>query len=91
MKPSAEVEGTILVLLERFNKHRLPRAKEMKERLARGEVLGKHDRILLKSIHDDMSKVRQLVIRHPEYEELYSNGLAIWQEIVEVDQANRGA
>ena len=90
MDQSEKDAGTLLVLLERFNKRRLPRAQEMKERLAKGEVLGKHDYILLKSIQEDMGKMRPLISRHPEYEELYSKVVALWQEIAEMDKGNRG-
>ena len=82
-------KGTIFVLLERFNKQRLPRARELKMRVDKGELLDKRDHALIKEVFSDARKIEQLVERNPEYRELYEDAVKLWKGIVEKDQENQ--
>lgn len=43
-------KGVIFVLLDRFNKYRLPRARDLKKRVERGELLDKADYAYVKNV-----------------------------------------
>ena len=53
--------GTILVLLNRLNNERLPRAQELKKRVDRGECLCDYDMQFLKSVLADAGAAGALV------------------------------
>ena len=82
-------KGVILVLLERFNKHRYPRALAMKKKVDSGEVLNKSDHLYIKQVMEDGKKVRSLIDRHPEYKDLATKALDLWNEIIEKDIENQ--
>ncbi|MBF8269889.1 MAG: hypothetical protein HW386_1598, partial [Gammaproteobacteria bacterium] len=73
----------------RFNKQRLPRAREMKKRVDSGELLNKHDHALIKEVFTDARKIEQLVDRNPEYRELYENAFNLWKGIIDKDLENQ--
>jgi hypothetical protein len=89
MSEKSKDTGIILALLERFNKQRLPRALKMKEKVDHGELLNDDDHNLLKEVFDEAGKIKQLVDRNPEYQELYERGFNLWQEIIDKDYKNR--
>ena len=89
MKKVSKDKGVIFVLLERFNKHRYPRLLKMKELVDSGEVLSKIDHSYIKTVQTDAVKIRQLVERNPEYQEIYDNALNLWNEIIEKDLENQ--
>lgn len=82
-------KGVIFVLLERFNKQRYPRLLKMKKLVDSGELLSKHDHSFIKTVQTDAAKIRQLVERNPEYQEIYDNALNLWNEIIEKDLENQ--
>lgn len=75
--------GLIAVLLERFEKQRLPRAQSLKEKVDRGEVLDDYDLAFLEEVFADASKIRPLVDRHPEYQELVARAVHLYKEITD--------
>lgn len=88
MSENANDPGVIQVLLDRFNKQRLPRALEMKEKVNRGEVLDDDEVTYLAAVFEDIRNLKPLVDRHPEYEPLVVKGMALYQEISEQALAN---
>jgi len=58
MKKVSKDIGVIFVLLDRFNKQRLPRALEFKKRVDSSELLNKQDHALLKEIFTDADRIR---------------------------------
>ena len=89
MKKTSKDKGVIFALLERFNKQRLPRALEMKKRVDSGELLNEQDHVFLKEVISDASKIKQLVDRNPEYQELYGKAYNLWQGIIDKDLENQ--
>ena len=89
MKKGSKDKGVIFMLLERFNKQRLPRALELKKRVDSGEQLNEFDRQLLKEVFSDANKIKQLVGRNPEYQEIYENAYNLWKGIIDKDLENQ--
>ena len=73
--------GTILVLLNRLNNERLPRAQQLKEQVDRGECLGDYDLRYLKEVFEDTGAARRLAAKYPEYQELVDRMTALYKEI----------
>jgi len=88
MTEKSKDTGVILALLDRFNKQRLPRALKMKEKVDSGELLNDDDHNLLKEVFADAGRIKQLVDRNPEYQELYERGFNLWKEIIDKDLEN---
>lgn len=81
-EPSKD-EGVIAVLLERFEKQRLPRALRLKEKVDGGEKLSAEDLAFLKDVLRDAGHVKPLVDKHPEYQDLVAKALHLYHEITE--------
>jgi hypothetical protein len=82
-------KGVIFVLLERFNKQRLPRALALKKKVDSGELLNDHDHKLIEEVLGDAKQVRTLVERNPEYKDLTANIINLWNEIIEKNIENQ--
>ena len=82
-------KGLIMVLLERFNKQRLPRALALKEKVDSGEVLDDYDHKYIKELQKDSSEVMLIIERNPEYKDLAANIINLYKEIIEKDMENR--
>ena len=82
-------KGLIMVLLERFNKQRLPRALALKEKVDSGELLDDYDHKYIKELQKDASQARLIVERNPEYKDLATNIINLWNEIIEKDIENQ--
>jgi hypothetical protein len=82
-------KGIILVLLERFNKIRLPHARAFKKKVDAGEVLGDFERGIIKEVQQDAAKARSLIERNPEYKDLVNKIVNMWNEIIEKDAENQ--
>ncbi len=83
MTESEKDAGIIQVLLERFEKQRLPRALALKEKVDKGEPLDEWETAYLEKVLEDAQQVKTLVDRHPEYQDLYKRGLQLYKEITE--------
>ena len=83
-------KGVIFVLLERFNKQRLPRALALKKKVDSGELLNDYDHKLIEEVQEDAKQVESLIERNPEYKDLATKVLNLWNEIIEKDIENQG-
>jgi len=77
--------GIAIVLLERLTTEIIPKAKGIQRRLAGGEQLDHWDRQLLEELIRDAERIKPLVDRHPEYQELYCQVAHLYKQIT--DQA----
>ncbi len=82
-------KGVIFVLLERFNKQRLPRALALKKKVDSGELLNDYDHNLIEEVLKDTSQISSLIERNPEYKDLAAKVINLWNEIIEKDIENQ--
>jgi len=83
MTDDKEDDGLIYVLMERFEKIRLPRALSLKEKVDGGGVLDDYDVAFLEEVFSDSNKIKPLLDRHPEYQELAARIVGLYKDITE--------
>ena len=83
--------GTIVALMLRFKNDRLPRTMRMLDRVNAGETLMDNDIAFLKRVFTDARANQQLVKRNPEYNELVSRALSLYEEIIKKATENEKA
>ncbi len=83
MTESEKDAGIMEVLLERFEKQRLPRALALKEQVDKGKPLDEWDTAYLEEVLADAQQVKTLIDRHPEYQDLYTRGVHLYKEITD--------
>ena len=79
-EPSGDA-GVISTLVERFEKYRLPKALELKERVDRGEKLSDIDLEFLKEVFEDSKHIKPYIDRNPEYEPVVAQVLDLYSRI----------
>jgi ATP-dependent helicase/DNAse subunit B len=80
---SSNDDGVITVMLERFNKERLPRLLRLKEKVDSGEKLGDMDLDFLQDIAKNSKHTVPLADRNPEYQDLMAKVIRLYHEITE--------
>ncbi|MGD2136702.1 MAG: hypothetical protein PVJ66_00500 [Gammaproteobacteria bacterium] len=83
MNDESEELGVIQALIERFEKQRLPRLLEIKERVDRGEVLSETDIEFIDRITHDAQESKHLIDRHPEWHRFCAYVVHLYEEITE--------
>ncbi len=90
MKKSNDL-GIIIVLLERFQKQRLPRILGIKEKVDNGQCLEGFDIEFLKALFADAQNNLPLLHRHTEYDYLAGKITFLYHEITEKALQNQKA
>jgi hypothetical protein len=80
--------GVTIAFLERFEKFRLPRALEIKERVERGATLESFDMDFLARVFEDAQQIKGLVDERPDLQGLYSRAVSLYHEITELALRN---
>ena len=81
MSQEANDTGVAAVIIERLEKERLPRALDLKAKVEAGGRLDDMDIAFLERVFADSEDLKPLVDRHPEYNELASRMMRLYQEI----------
>lgn len=85
---SADDEGTIVALLDRFRLQRLPQALALKEKVDGGGTLDDHDIAFLEQVFEDTRDVTPMLQRHPELESIAGKIAGLYKEITDKALAN---
>jgi len=85
MQYSMEQEGVLTAVMERFEKHRLPRILDIKEKVEQGGKLSDPDIDFLEEVLTDTQRYKQFVDKHPEFQELYTRVVHLYERLT--DQA----
>ncbi len=81
-EPSKD-DGVILALIERFEKQRLPRLQELKEKTDNGGLLSDEDIVFLDTVIHDAQQSKQLIDKHPEWQAFCANVVHLYETITE--------
>lgn len=73
----------IQVVLERFEKQRLPRIVEIKKKTDNGEILNEFEIEFLSNAIHDARALLPVLERHPEYEPLLSQVIHYYKEVTD--------
>jgi len=80
---SADELGVIYALIERFEKQRLPRLLEIKERVDKGGLLSESDIQFITEVTHDAQRSKPLIDRHPEWHKFCAEVIHLYEEVVE--------
>ena len=83
MTESEKEAGILEVLVERFERQRLPRALELKDKVDGGETLDEWDTAYLEELLQDAEEAKLLVDKHPEYQDLYARAVHLYKEMTD--------
>lgn len=79
-----EVEtGIILSLINRFERQRLPRLLELRERVETGELLDETDIEFIDQVIHDAQQSKPLIDKHPEWQKFCARVIHLYEEITE--------
>ncbi len=91
MADTSKDTGLIEVLAKRLETQRLPRALSLKEMVDRGEKLAEVDIHFLETVFEDAQRIRPLVDRHPEWQDLAAKMIHLYKEITDKALENEKA
>ena len=74
-------ERVLTALLINFEKHRLPRALNMKEKVDKGSLLTDWDVAFLQQAIAEANRAKISVDRHPEFQAVYAHAVRLYDEI----------
>ncbi len=88
MYSALENEGVLEVVMERFQKHRLPRILDIKKLVEGGATLSDMDISFLEEVFKDTEQYKGFVDKHPEFQALYAKMVHLYEDITDKALAN---
>ncbi len=88
MTDSQQLQGVTIAFIERFEKFRLPRALEIRERVDQGATLETFDMDFLSQVFEDAQRIKPMVDQRPDMQGLYTRAIDLYREITEKALAN---
>ncbi len=82
MDQAAVDEGTIIALILRMDESRLPRARQLLDKVKTGEVLSDRDIGFLKRVCSDNMSNQALIMRNPDFQRLMAKFIDLYTEII---------
>jgi hypothetical protein len=83
MTKSSDELAVIQTLVERFEKQRLPRLLELRNRVENGQALSDMDIQFMIQVTLDAQQNRPLIERHPEWRNFCAEVIHLYEEITE--------
>ena len=80
---SSSERAVIYALIERFEKQRLPRLLEIKNRVDGGGLLTEIDIQFMFEIANDAQRSKRLIDRHPEWHSFCAEVIHLFEEVME--------
>jgi hypothetical protein len=81
MTESQLEQGVLVALLDRFEKFRVPRLLDIKEKVDSGALLDDTDIAFLQEVLVGAEEAKPYVDRHPDMQVLYTRALSLYQQI----------
>jgi hypothetical protein len=91
MTDATKDDTVIVTLIERFEKQQLPRLKQLKENVDKGEILSSLDIEFLENVIHDAQQSKRLFDKHPEWQAFCANVLHLYETITEKALQNEKA
>jgi hypothetical protein len=83
MQDETKEDGVILALIERFERQRLPRILELKDKVDRAELLDESEMEFLQGVIVDAQHNKPLIDKHPEWQKFCAEVVHLYEEITE--------
>lgn len=81
MEDEAQDHGLLAVMIERIEEQDLPRALDLKDKLAQGGVLDDMDIGFLERVLTNVDELKPLLDRHPEHQALAARLMDLYHAI----------
>ena len=88
MYSALEDKGVLAVVMERFEKQRLPRILDIKKMVDNGEKLSNLDIEFLEEVFKATLQYKRFVDSHPEFQSLFTKVAHLYNEIASEALAN---